>query len=131
MNGDPIGEFLQAVQGAAIHEADVYAEDAVLDATVPNWRLKAVGPQAIKAEYAKWFSDPATFVALERIPVQDGELVIYEHEWMQDGVRHRGHHAHHLVVRDGRIAERGSHEELLGLGGTYAELFSLQASAYR
>jgi len=104
MNGDPIGEFLQAVQGAAIHETDVYAEDAVLDATVPNWRLKAVGPQAIKAEYAKWFSDPATFVALERIPVPDGELVIYEHEWMQDGVRHRGHHAHHFVVRHGRIA---------------------------
>ena len=104
MNSDPIGEFLQAVQGAAIRETDVYAEDAVLDATVPNWRLKAVGPQAIKAEYAKWFSDPTTFVALERIPVPDGELVIYEHEWMQDGVRHRGHHAHHLVVRDGRIA---------------------------
>ncbi|MDX6505282.1 MAG: ATP-binding cassette, subfamily bacterial [Gaiellaceae bacterium] len=36
-----------------------------------------------------------------------------------------------LVVRDGHVAERGSHEELLALGGTYAELFSLQASAYR
>jgi ATP-binding cassette subfamily B protein len=36
-----------------------------------------------------------------------------------------------LVVRDGKIAERGSHEELVALGGTYAELFSLQASAYR
>jgi ATP-binding cassette subfamily B protein len=36
-----------------------------------------------------------------------------------------------LVVRDGTIAERGSHEQLLALGGTYAELFSLQASAYR
>jgi ATP-binding cassette subfamily B protein len=36
-----------------------------------------------------------------------------------------------LVVRDGRIAERGSHEELVALGGSYAELFSLQASAYR
>jgi ATP-binding cassette subfamily B protein len=36
-----------------------------------------------------------------------------------------------LVIRDGTVAERGSHEELLALGGTYAELFSLQASAYR
>jgi ATP-binding cassette subfamily B protein len=36
-----------------------------------------------------------------------------------------------LVVRDGTVAERGSHEELLALGGTYADLFSLQASAYR
>jgi ATP-binding cassette subfamily B protein len=36
-----------------------------------------------------------------------------------------------LVVRDGEIAERGSHEELIRLGGTYAELFELQAAAYR
>jgi ATP-binding cassette subfamily B protein len=36
-----------------------------------------------------------------------------------------------LVVRDGTIAEQGSHEELVALGGSYAELFSLQASAYR
>ena len=104
MNSDPIGDFLKAVETTAIDEADVYAEDAILDATVPNWRLRAVGPQAIRAEYTKWFSDPVTFVALERIPVPDGELVIYEHEWMQDGVRHRGHHAHYLVVRDGKIA---------------------------
>jgi len=104
MNSDPIGAFLTAVQAAAIHETDVYAEDAVLDATVPNWRFRAVGPEAIKAEYARWFTEPVTFAALERIPVPDGEFVIYEHEWLQHGVRHRGHHAHRLVVRDGRIA---------------------------
>ena len=64
MNSDPIGEFLKAVESAAISETDVYAEDAVLDATVPNWRFRVAGAQAIKAEYAAWFSDPATFVTL-------------------------------------------------------------------
>ena len=116
MNNDPISDFLKAVEAAAIDETAVYADDAVLDATVPNWRLHAVGQQAIKAEYTKWFSSPATFVALERVPVPDGELVMYEHEWVQDGVRHRGHHAHHLVVRDPKIAS-----DTVWCGGKWAE----------
>lgn len=36
-----------------------------------------------------------------------------------------------LVLEDGRVLERGSHEELLRQGGRYAELFELQASGYR
>jgi ATP-binding cassette subfamily B protein len=35
-----------------------------------------------------------------------------------------------LVVGDGRIAEAGTHEELIALGGLYAELYSLQAHQY-
>jgi ATP-binding cassette, subfamily B, bacterial len=34
------------------------------------------------------------------------------------------------VLDGGRVAESGSHHELMGLGGRYAELFTLQASAY-
>lgn len=35
------------------------------------------------------------------------------------------------VISDGRVAELGTHEELVALGGRYAELFELQAAAYR
>ena len=36
-----------------------------------------------------------------------------------------------LVLADGRIEERGTHRQLLALGGRYAELFELQAAGYR
>jgi ATP-binding cassette subfamily B protein len=36
-----------------------------------------------------------------------------------------------LVLEGGRVTEDGSHEELLRLGGRYAELFELQAAGYR
>jgi ATP-binding cassette subfamily B protein len=35
------------------------------------------------------------------------------------------------VLNQGRIIERGSHEELMQLNGRYAQLFSLQARGYR
>lgn len=35
------------------------------------------------------------------------------------------------VLEEGRVVERGSHEELLRLGGRYAKLFELQAKGYR
>jgi ATP-binding cassette, subfamily B, bacterial len=36
-----------------------------------------------------------------------------------------------LVLEYGRIVERGSHQQLVALGGKYAELFDLQAAGYR
>jgi len=36
-----------------------------------------------------------------------------------------------LVLEGGRIEEIGTHEELLGAGRRYAELFELQAAGYR
>jgi ATP-binding cassette subfamily B protein len=38
---------------------------------------------------------------------------------------------HIVVIEDGRITERGTHEELMSLQGHYATLFSLQAEGYR
>jgi len=34
------------------------------------------------------------------------------------------------VLNEGRVVEHGNHDELMELGGLYAELFTLQASAY-
>ena len=40
--------------------------------------------------------------------------------------------ADHIVVLDGaRVIETGSHEDLMAAGGTYAELYEIQAAAYR
>jgi ATP-binding cassette, subfamily B, bacterial len=36
-----------------------------------------------------------------------------------------------LVLEQGRIVEHGSHDQLVALGGKYAELFELQAAGYR
>jgi ATP-binding cassette, subfamily B, bacterial len=35
-----------------------------------------------------------------------------------------------LVLSDGEVAEQGTHDELMALGGGYARLFTLQASGY-
>jgi ATP-binding cassette subfamily B protein len=40
--------------------------------------------------------------------------------------------ADRIVVLDGaRVAEAGSHEELMARGGPYSELYAIQAAAYR
>ena len=36
-----------------------------------------------------------------------------------------------VVLQGGKIIEKGSHEELVELGGRYAELFEMQAKGYR
>ena len=58
-----IDEFLTAVETATIAGCDAWSADATLDATVPNWRLRAAGPDAIRAEYGRWFADMLAFAA--------------------------------------------------------------------
>jgi ATP-binding cassette, subfamily B, bacterial len=36
-----------------------------------------------------------------------------------------------LVLESGRVAEEGTHEQLVARGGLYADLFALQAEGYR
>lgn len=47
-----VDKFLHAIEAATIPACQAWSTDAALDATVPNWRLQARGPDAIRAEYA-------------------------------------------------------------------------------
>jgi hypothetical protein len=98
-----VDEFLACLERGDMASCDVWSADAVLDATVPNWRFRKRGPAAIRAEYAAWFADPGHFEELSRLPVPSGEVVRYSLTWVDNGVPHAAHHMHLLVVEDGRI----------------------------
>ena len=63
-----VDQFLAAVQ-AGVVTADLYTSDAALDATLPGWRFHRHGADAVRAEYAGWFTAPGGFEALERLAV--------------------------------------------------------------
>ena len=100
-----IDTFLKAIESAAVPSCEAWSADATLDATVPNWRLHAVGADAIRAEYARWFADPGHFDQLRRLPLGDGtgEVIEYTLTWEENGVPHAAHHMHLLTVRDDKI----------------------------
>jgi hypothetical protein len=109
-----IDTFLKAIENAAIDSCDAWGASATLDATVPNWRMRVHGPDAIRAEYARWFADPARFEEIHRYQVtgngggdgSDGnatEVVEYTLSWSENGVPHAGHHLHVLTVADDQI----------------------------
>jgi hypothetical protein len=100
-----IEKFLYAIESATIGDCEVWSTEATLDATVPGWRLHATGPDAIRAEYARWFADPGSFGELRRYPVGGGpsEVIEYTLSWSENGVPHAAHHMHLLTVRDDLI----------------------------
>jgi hypothetical protein len=111
MSGSPVIEkFLHAIESATIPGSDLWSADAKLDATVPNWRMQVRGADAIRAEYARWFADPAHFHELRRFPIGDtgpdegaSEVVEYTLSWQENGVPHAAHHLYVLTVREDRI----------------------------
>ena len=100
-----IDKFLHAIETATIPACEVWTADAALDATVPNWRSQARGPDAIRAEYARWFADPGQIGELRRYPIAGGpsEVLEYTLSWTENGVPHAAHHMHLLTVRDDLI----------------------------
>jgi hypothetical protein len=98
-----VDRFLAAVSSASIRDCDAWSDDAILDATVPNWRFHRRGATDIKDTYSGWFADPAQFDELERFPVEGGEIVRYLISWTEHGVPHTAHHLHQLRVENDHI----------------------------
>jgi len=92
-----IDRFLAAVTAGSI-PPDLYAPEVVVDATVPGWRFHIRGPEAVAAEYGRWFADPGEFAELRRRPFPGGEAVEYLLTWQEDGVDHAAHHVHLVDV---------------------------------
>ena len=99
-----VDRFVAGVEAATL-STTVFCADAVLDATVPNWRFSVRGADAVCAELGKWFADPGRFEELRRVPLPDGELVEFTLQWEEEGVPHTCHQAHHLELRDGQVAK--------------------------
>ena len=101
-----VDTFIQAIESATIPALEgSFARDAVVDATVPNWRFGFNGEAAIKAEFARWYANPGRFEDLRRTPLPHGELVEYLLSWEEEGVPHACHQAHHLEVAGDRIVK--------------------------
>ncbi|MGO9557542.1 MAG: hypothetical protein ACLPQS_14120 [Acidimicrobiales bacterium] len=98
-----VDRLLAGIEAGAVPR-DAFCDDAVLDATVPNWRFRASGGEAVHAELAKWFADPGHFEELRRFAIDDGELVEFTLAWQEGGVAHACHQAHLLRMRDGLVA---------------------------
>ena len=94
-----VDRFIDAIRHASFAAAEqIYNSGALLDATVPEWRFKVTGDEAIRGEYGRWFAVPAEFVELQRHLTASGEVVEYYITWIEDGITHGAHHAHVLTV---------------------------------
>lgn len=98
-----IDRLLAGIEAGTI-PADVFDDDAVLDATVPNWRFSVHGGPAVREQLAEWFADPGRFLSLRRIALPEGEFVEFTLTWTEHGVDHTCHQAHVLGVANDRVS---------------------------
>lgn len=102
---NPVSRLLEAIAAARLIEAaEVFASDAVLDATVPQWRYATSGGEKVAAELSRWYADPGQFEEVRRTPLPGGELVEFTLTWEEHGIPHAAHQVHVLTVTDGRIS---------------------------
>lgn len=98
-----VDDYLKAIENAAIETCAAWSDDCVLDATLPNRRLRKSGVAAVKNQFAEWYAYRSTVFGVRRWQVPEGEIIEYTHRLEgPDGPR-EAHHVHVLELVDGRI----------------------------
>ena len=103
-NTDPVQRFIDSIAAGTGIPADLFAVDAVLDATVPHWRFETSGGEAIGREFGRWYKDPATIDNVVRRPIPGGVALELDFSWEDGGVPHAAHQLHLLTVDGPAIA---------------------------
>jgi hypothetical protein len=98
-----IDAFLEAIEAGTAPGQELFAEEVLLDATIPNWRFRRLGPARVAGQFGAWFQQPGGFDLIERTSLPDGELVRFELSWMENGAPFACHQTHRITVDDDRI----------------------------
>ena len=105
VTNNPLEHLYTAVEHGTPIDADVFAGDVVLDATVPMWRFRTHGAATTAAELGRWFADAGHFEGFRRFDLPGGALVEFTLTWEQQGVPHACHQSHRLEFdADGRVS---------------------------
>jgi hypothetical protein len=105
-NADPISSFLSSVTLGTGIPSDIYASQAVLDATVPHWRFESHGPGAIAQQLSGWYADPGQLFDLSRTELPAGEVVRFSLAWTENGNPMSVHQVHIFTVHGGQITQQ-------------------------
>ena len=106
MDTNPITRLLDAVAAGTGVPTDIFAPDAVLDATVPGWRFEKHGPAAIATKLSGWYETPATLTEVTRSPVPGGETVRFTQACDGPAGPWAARQVHVLTVDGGRIVRQ-------------------------
>ena len=100
-----LDRFLDSITDGSGVSTDLFASDAHLDATVPNWRMHSSGAEAVAAQDSQFFASPGSFEELDRHAFDGGAVITYRLAWEEAGVPYAARHCHVLTFDgDGLIA---------------------------
>jgi hypothetical protein len=100
-----VDAYLDQLAEGVLGTTGLLADDARFAATVPQWRYRVQGADAVRKELGSWFACPTRIVEERRLPTAEGEVLVLGLRWEEGGGTWGAHQIHVLTVVDGRIAE--------------------------